>query len=223
MEKPPLPMHARRRELGEVSRQNILDVASRLMSERGYDGTSMSALSRETGLPSSSIYWHFGSKEGVLAAVMERGADDFFSSFPDPGDEDEAPAEKLRCFVRSTGAWLLEESRNGQFLQLQLRFRLGRSGPLAAKFSGIADAGLRKSIAYMKAWIAYAYASEGADAAERVAEETARFGVAMMDGVFLMAYGDEDVDSERMVDDAAEALVSRVEARLAALKAPGGR
>lgn len=49
-------------------------MASRLMATRGYDGTSISALAKSSGLPASSIYWHFGSKEGVLKAVMERGA-----------------------------------------------------------------------------------------------------------------------------------------------------
>ncbi len=37
------------------------------------------------GLPASSIYWHFGSKDGVLAAVMERGADRFFAAIPSGG------------------------------------------------------------------------------------------------------------------------------------------
>ncbi|RZU60494.1 TetR family transcriptional regulator [Zhihengliuella halotolerans] len=217
MDETPLPMHARRRELGEASRQHILDVAVRLMSERGFEGTAMSALCKETGLPASSIYWHFGSKDGLLEAVMERGGEQFFTSFPDPGDAAE-PADKLRRFVRSTGAWLLEESRNGQFLQLQLRFRLSRRAPLAEKFAAKADAGMQKSIEYVRAWIAYAYASEGEEVAQRLAAETAHFAVAMLDGVFIMVYDDDRVDAVEMIDDAAEALVSRVESRLAAIK-----
>ncbi|MCO1337574.1 hypothetical protein BJH93_01485 [Kocuria polaris] len=223
MDETPLPMHARRRELGEASRQHILDVAVRLMSERGFEGTAMSALCKETGLPASSIYWHFGSKDGVLEAVMERGGQQFFTSFPEHGDNEEAAAEKLRRFVRSIGAWLLEEPRNGQFLQLQLRFRLSRRAPLAEKFNAKADAGMQMSIAYVKQWIAYCYASEGEAIAERLAAETAHFAVAMLDGVFIMVYDDDRVDAVEMIDDAAEALVSRVESRLAAIRTAATR
>jgi len=218
MDESPLPMHARRRELGEASRQHILDVAVRLMSERGFEGTAMSALCKETGLPASSIYWHFGSKDGVLEAVMERGGEQFFTSFPEHCGNDEAAAEKLRRFVRSIGAWLLEEPRNGQFLQLQLRFRLSRRAPSAEKFNAKADAGMQMSIAYVQKWIALAYTSEGEEIAQRLAAETAHFAVAMLDGVFMMVYDDDRIDAVEMIDDAAEALVSRVESRLAAIK-----
>lgn len=218
MDESPLPMHARRRELGEVSRQHILDVAVRLMSERGFEGTAMSALCKETGLPSSSIYWHFGSKEGVLEAVMARGGEQFFAALPEPGAGDEAPGDKLRRLIRSTGGWLLGEPRNGQFLQLQLRFRLGRRAPLAEKFSAKADEGMQTSISCVKSWIETAYAGEGREIAERVAAETAHFAVAVLDGVFIMVYEDDRNDAVEMFDDAAEALVCRVEGRLAAIK-----
>lgn len=63
---------------GRRSREEILDVASRLMAERGYAATTLSALSRESGLPKSAVYHHFRSKGGLLSAVMEHGAYAFF-------------------------------------------------------------------------------------------------------------------------------------------------
>ena len=65
---------------GRRSREEILDAASRVMAERGYAATTMSVLSQETGLPKSAIYHHFSSKGGLLSAVMERGAHDFFAA-----------------------------------------------------------------------------------------------------------------------------------------------
>jgi AcrR family transcriptional regulator len=56
------------------SRERILDAAARLVGERGYTAASISLISKASGLPASSIYWHFGSKEGLLSAVVERGA-----------------------------------------------------------------------------------------------------------------------------------------------------
>ena len=64
----------RREELGIQSRRKIVDAAAALMAERGFAGTSISAVSRRSGLPSGSIYWHFDSKEDLLAAVVEGGA-----------------------------------------------------------------------------------------------------------------------------------------------------
>src|SRR5436190_1998682 len=56
----------RRQEQGEQSREVILEAAARLMAANGFDGASISSISKESGLPASSIYWHFTSKEGVL-------------------------------------------------------------------------------------------------------------------------------------------------------------
>jgi AcrR family transcriptional regulator len=72
----------KKQQQGEQSRELILDATERLMATRGYAATSISDIRKACGLPPSSIYWHFGSKEGVLAAVMERGADRFFAAIP---------------------------------------------------------------------------------------------------------------------------------------------
>lgn len=76
----------KKQQQGEQSREVILDATERLMSTRGYAATSISDIRKACGLPPSSIYWHFGSKEGVLAAVMQRGADRFFAAIPTAED-----------------------------------------------------------------------------------------------------------------------------------------
>jgi AcrR family transcriptional regulator len=62
----------RRRVDGEVSRNRILDAATEIAAERGYEGTSIGAVSAKCGLPASSIYWHFKDKDDLIAAVIER-------------------------------------------------------------------------------------------------------------------------------------------------------
>ena len=57
---------------GEESRQKILDAATAIAGERGYDGTSIALVSERSGLPASSIYWHFKDKDALIAAVIER-------------------------------------------------------------------------------------------------------------------------------------------------------
>jgi AcrR family transcriptional regulator len=75
-------------ERGNRSRTRILDAAEQLMATRGYAGTSISAICKDTGLPPTSIYHHFGNKQQLLAAVMERGAERWFASLPDWNDVD---------------------------------------------------------------------------------------------------------------------------------------
>ena len=59
----------RRRVDGEASRTRILDAATEIASERGYEGASIALVSAKCGLPASSIYWHFKDKDDLIAAV----------------------------------------------------------------------------------------------------------------------------------------------------------
>ena len=50
----------------------ILDEATRLFAERGYEGTSMADLAERVGLRKASLFHHFASKEQLRKAVLER-------------------------------------------------------------------------------------------------------------------------------------------------------
>jgi AcrR family transcriptional regulator len=62
----------RKRPDGVMSRERILDAATEIAAERGYEGTGIAAVSAKCGLPASSIYWHFKNKDDLIAAVIER-------------------------------------------------------------------------------------------------------------------------------------------------------
>ena len=66
------PKPRRKRADGELSRERILDAATAIAAERGYEGTSIALVSQTCGLPASSIYWHFKDKDDLIAAVIER-------------------------------------------------------------------------------------------------------------------------------------------------------
>src|SRR3712207_2719799 len=57
------------------TRQRVLDAAAELFAAHGFAGTSISAIRKASGVLPSSIYWEFGSKQGILAAVLEDSAD----------------------------------------------------------------------------------------------------------------------------------------------------
>ena len=58
-------------------RAEMVAVAARLFSERGYHGTSMQHLADALGLQRGSLYAHIGSKEDLLFDVVNEGADRF--------------------------------------------------------------------------------------------------------------------------------------------------
>lgn len=63
-----------KRQRAEANPEKILDAAMDLMAEHGYAGTSMSMIRERSGYPVTSIYWHFGNKEKLLLAALERSA-----------------------------------------------------------------------------------------------------------------------------------------------------
>ena len=49
----------------------LTTAASRLFAEKGYADTSVQAIAEASGISRGSIAWHFGSKEGLLFAVVD--------------------------------------------------------------------------------------------------------------------------------------------------------
>lgn len=114
---------SRKEAQGAESRRRILEAASRLMSERGFAGTSISAVSRRSGLPASSIYWHFGSKEGLLGAVVEEGARRWFEELPGPEALPLDPERRAEALFEASARSL---EQHPEFLRLLLLIALER-------------------------------------------------------------------------------------------------
>ncbi|MCA9565943.1 MAG: TetR/AcrR family transcriptional regulator, partial [Myxococcales bacterium] len=51
--------------------QKILLEATRLMAERGYEGTSLSAIASSAGITKATLLYHYASKATLRAAVLE--------------------------------------------------------------------------------------------------------------------------------------------------------
>lgn len=51
--------------------REMIDAAVRLVSEKGADAMSIAALAREMGISRANVYYHFESREALLAAVRD--------------------------------------------------------------------------------------------------------------------------------------------------------
>ena len=111
----------RKRADGELSRQRILDAATEIAAERGYEGTSIALVSKKCGLPASSIYWHFKDKDDLIAAVIERSFASWLAAwqFPDEGD---AP-DRMKGMAMQIAKALLDSP---DFIRLGLMLALER-------------------------------------------------------------------------------------------------
>jgi len=68
----PGPLPSRRDARRDARREAILDVAARSFLERGYAGTTMSAIAAELGGSKGTLWNHYASKDVLFAAVIDR-------------------------------------------------------------------------------------------------------------------------------------------------------
>src|SRR6516225_7097397 len=66
----PEPAATGRQRLGQQTRERVLEVAAGIVLR-----SSVSAM---------SIYWHFGNKEGLVAAVAAAAVERWLAALPDP-------------------------------------------------------------------------------------------------------------------------------------------
>jgi AcrR family transcriptional regulator len=56
-----------------ATREQILAVAARLFSERGYAHTTLRQIAQQSGIQAGSIYYHFDGKDEIAACVLDEG------------------------------------------------------------------------------------------------------------------------------------------------------
>jgi AcrR family transcriptional regulator len=61
-----------RRARGETTRARLLEAATELFAESGYEATSIEAVLAATGTSRGALYHHFAGKEALFEAVLER-------------------------------------------------------------------------------------------------------------------------------------------------------
>jgi AcrR family transcriptional regulator len=159
------------------SRDRILDAAESVVSERSYAAASISLISKKAGLPASSIYWHFHSKEDLLGAVVERGVQRWFEAHPKwhpyKGDFDGF----LQAIGKAAGS-------QPTFLRILMMMILDRSEGLPRARQTMKNVWLEVQVRVQH--IVAEHFRLGSDkAGQRIAERLARFTMALADGAFL--------------------------------------
>jgi AcrR family transcriptional regulator len=164
---------------GARSRTAVLDAAERLMAEQGYEAATVAALVEEAGVPASSVYHYFGSKEGVLLAVMERGAERFFAELPDFDRRIGPRQEHLRVLVETVGSLL---DRHPDFLRILVVMAAqpmsAGEGEVHRVVNRVRELALQRLRKQMELVFAV-------DSGSGSADHLARFALAAFDGAFV--------------------------------------
>lgn len=56
-----------------VGRDGVLNVAARLFRDYGYGAVSLRRIAEAAGIKAGSLYYHFGSKDEIVVAVLDAG------------------------------------------------------------------------------------------------------------------------------------------------------
>jgi AcrR family transcriptional regulator len=194
---------------GARSREAVLDTAERLIAEHGYEAATVAALVKEAGIPASSIYHYFGSKEGVLLAVMERGAERFYDELPVPDRRVGSQREHLDALVRAVAATL---DRHPDFLRILV--------VMAARPPHTGDAQVHRVVNRVRELALERLREQmrlvfGDDLPADAADHLARFWLAAFDGAF--------VAGQSHPEDAVGDLLEHLPAALIAIRRELGR
>jgi AcrR family transcriptional regulator len=194
---------------GDASRNQIMDAASKLVLAHGYKGMTVAALCRETGLAPTSIYWHFGSKEGVLLAAMQRSAERFSAEASTRENLGDAPCERLAALLQAAGRSL---QKRPEFVRMLMRLVLQREGLDSVSPSLLEMRTIGRSS--MVGTLRIAYESLGPELADEIAQSVADTAIAMFDGAFIALQIGPTTDGDRVFAQMAQALNRLIERQL---------
>jgi len=177
----------------------VVRAAAELFAAHGFAGTSISAIRNASGVLPSSMYWEFGSKEGILVAVLEDAAACWL---------EQARACAVRAMAQPTpsatlrlGAYLeyLADAlaERPEFLRLLLLLSLERRDVDERSLRAIRQ--VRRCAIESLARLYAEAGIVGPAAQESAVIELARASLAFFDGAFVAAQVDpETTDLRRM-------------------------
>lgn len=181
---------------GEASRRSILESTVRIAGERGYVGATMAQIVKASGLPASSVYWHFNSKDELLADAIEHGFQSWEATEPRWAVTDEQPtaARLFHEFQLATeqsteepGFW-----RAGLLLSLETGPAVG-SAP-RSRFQKIRT----DATEVLRSWWTASLAAAG-DADPSTANTLSMLTLAMLDGAYVSRQSQSEQDRDQVL------------------------
>lgn len=188
----------RRKKQGAESRLRILNATFELAHELGYQGTSISKVVERSGLPASSVYWHFADKDALFAAMIQHSFEQWRLALPrwTRPAKDGSYRDELAARIRSAIGSI---ATNPEFWRLGLLLSLQRQ-PAERQARLVFNNIRRRVIANMTSFWRHVLPPGHERRAPGLPELLARFTMATADGLLVAAQLESDYDYDRFAD-----------------------
>jgi AcrR family transcriptional regulator len=123
-----------------LDRQQVIDEALRLVDDEGLDALSLRTLAARLGVQAPTLYWHVGSKAGLLDALADAIMDDAIRAIPKPRPDDNWAEWLLAALIELRGALL--RHRDGARIVSGARLSLRRADFSESAMSTLVDHGV---------------------------------------------------------------------------------
>lgn len=190
-----------REDIHNLKKQLILDVATELFYEKGYNGTRIEEIADRLSATKPFIYYHFKSKAEILAAVCGRTTEIAAAIAEATVDTSGPVQERLRDFVRQLS---LETLRGRFYLAVYFReekhlpddaaqqlannrkrfhqavSKLLREGVASGVFEVESVSVVSQAITGMTTWVYNWYRSDGSLSPDEIADQMAILALQMV-------------------------------------------
>lgn len=181
------------RESGLASRDRILEAAAEVARERGVTGATIAAVCARSGLPVSSLYWHFTDKDALFAEVVRTSFARWLAESPGWGAQEGDVLEHVSGLLRAT-----EESlrRRPSFMNIGMQVLLESGEDTQQTRQAYLD--VRAQVQTMMiVWLERALAQHGDP---QLTADVAVLFRALSDGLVVAGEAFDDLDGGKIID-----------------------
>ncbi|MFH1116099.1 MAG: TetR/AcrR family transcriptional regulator [Pseudomonadota bacterium] len=97
---------------GEATKSKIIEAARKLLRLKGYAGTGIEEICKESGVTRGNLYFHFKSKEEIACAAVDDAAGRYIPFFETLMQDEDDPLRKIELMM--DGVFAFHESRGSK-------------------------------------------------------------------------------------------------------------
>lgn len=132
----------RTKENANITRQQLLESALRVFSEKGYAATRLSDIAVAANVTRGAIYHHFGNKKELFIALFKNRSDPYFQTVSEILSSDLPSLEKIQKLITT----LLKKFEGDKLFQADNRLRMQHNSSIAdiKKIKGAFDEDIKR-------------------------------------------------------------------------------
>ena len=98
------------------TKKSLISAATDLFAKKGYNGTSVRDIAKLTGKTAYNTYYHFGSKDGLLLAVLSALTSDLLTNFQRVSKFELPPLERFKELIKTHLNGVIRNKKRGNLV-----------------------------------------------------------------------------------------------------------